>query len=484
MRAEGLTAALWPPYLATLLGGLVMVAPGLQFVLGIPTEPLDVMHRFPTEAVDMLAAGALSAWPVIAAEPDRLLTYALLHAGPAHAFVNGGFLAVFGATLETALGARRLLVVVVAGALAGGIAAACLPSAFVVSASVVVFPVIVGSSAAVWAVVGGVVIALWARPDSFSEGVQRSRKFVSGGVFLGLASEPVLFAIGLLPIAWTGHLAGFLCGAAVVGWMVRRGPSAAPQGAGLTAAAATSVLLVCLAIAMGAQRALAHGREAGLDAVLRLVTHAALPTPIRNTAAEVLARDPAPGRARLAAARDSLLARAEPGLGPEATSALAEIHHRLGDLEAAIELGRERLAELGSSDAATDLARYLAARATTGTGAPGTVAIRFLPAADSASEVEVRWATPPRSGAELFAGVVRGERIVGLLRFETGPSAAAWQRFEVHDTNPTSGLRGARAEVWWLREESPQALETGAVRWRLWPVRDEISTLSRPREQP
>ncbi len=445
-KEETWRAAIWPPRVASCLGALVMVAFGLQYLLDIPIEP-----------VDLLAAGGLPGWPETLTQPDRLFTRVLLHGGPAHAYLNASLLALFGATLETSLGARRLVVVVVTGVLVGGIAGAWFHSA----------SVIVGSSSAGWAVIGGLLVVLWTRPERLPEQVRRARSPISLLVVLSLVPMP-----WLLPrFSWAGHLGGFAAGAAVVGWMLSRDRVTSRREVGLSVAFVAAVLIAVLSTAVGLHRALAMGREAGLDAVVRLLTHPGSSREIQVAAALTLAHDSAPGRTRLAVARDVLLDGATPEPDSEAIEALAEIHFRLGELERAVLRGRERLAEEDSNDAASDLARYLAARAAAGIEAPVAATVRFVPRSNPESEVEVRWADPPRSGAELFAGVFRDQRLVALLRFETGPSAASSERFAVPETVLESGLEGASAELWLLREGSPSALSPGAFRWQVWPLR-------------
>ena len=75
----------------------------------------------------------------------RLLTYALLHdrSGPAHLLVNMFSLYSIGAFLEPVLGRRRLVVMFVVTALAGGVASALLTGA-----------TSVGASGAVWGLLG------------------------------------------------------------------------------------------------------------------------------------------------------------------------------------------------------------------------------------------------------------------------------------------------------------------------------------------
>ena len=454
-KEETWKAAIWPPRVASCLAGLVMVAFGLQSLLDIPIEP-----------VDLLAAGALTGWPDTFTQPDRLFTYALLHVGLAHAYLNASVLFLIGVPLETSLGARRLVVVFVTGVLAGGVATAWFHPSLAT----------VGASSAAWAAIGGLLAALWARPEQLPEQVRRARSPISLVVVLSLVPMP-----WLLPnISFAGHLGGFVAGLVVVGWMLSTRRCANRGDVGLSVAFVAAVLIALLSTAVGLHRAVACGREAGLDAVVRLLTHSGSAPSIQDAAARVLARDPTPGRTRLVVARDTLLARTtlEPSL--DRIEALAKIHYRLGDLERAVELGRERLSKDDSNEAAADLARYLAATAA-GVEPPKIGTVRFLQWRKHESEVEVRWVEPLRSGAEFFAAVARDQQIVGLLRFETGPSAASSERFAIPETVLVSGLEGANAELWLLREGSPSALSPGAFRWRIWPLRSEPTGDREPR---
>lgn len=161
------------------------------------------------------AARLAAYWLGDGAAPWSLFTYALIHAGWAHALSNAALLAALGGPAARLLSAGGLAALLGAGAVAGAAAQMLAPDA--------AFAPLVGASACVCAVVGAAA-RLWTAPgarfgppetgerDTLRAALRRpqARAALAAGVaallFAGLAGE----ALG-----WRAHLGGFLAGFAL-----------------------------------------------------------------------------------------------------------------------------------------------------------------------------------------------------------------------------------------------------------------------------
>ena len=180
----------------------------------------------------------------LATEPWRLGSSVLLHAGIAHAAINGVVLVALGGFLERILGASRLLVLLVVsgvmGSLASGIAGAAALS--------------VGASGAIWGALGAsAVFALRPTgviPDAVVPSIRRA----------AIINLVLNLTVSFLPqVDLWAHLGGGLAGAALVhsGLLTRGLPGVAPDSdlgapprssAAIKTAAALSVLVLAASL--------------------------------------------------------------------------------------------------------------------------------------------------------------------------------------------------------------------------------------------
>jgi rhomboid protease GluP len=131
-------------------------------------------------------------------EPWRLVSYAFLHASPAHIFMNMYALYILGTGLERLLGASRLLAVYAASAFAGGL----LSALFSAHGSV-------GASGAIWGLMTAELVWLVRLRR------RHGRQVVQAG--LGQIAQPLLINLMItfvIPnIDIFGHLGGGIAGA-------------------------------------------------------------------------------------------------------------------------------------------------------------------------------------------------------------------------------------------------------------------------------
>jgi membrane associated rhomboid family serine protease len=177
-------------------------------------------------------AGLWHGWvPNYPGQPwTMVLSYSLLHAGPAHLLGNLAGLWALGGTLRAGQGTARVLAVWVAGILGGALVFGVLATS----------PApMVGASGAVFGLVGAWWWADAVRPGSGpgpSPGLWMRRAARAAGIGLLLvAANVAMYLSSAAGIAWETHLGGFLAGAALVAALPRR-----PGGPGSDPAAAAS----------------------------------------------------------------------------------------------------------------------------------------------------------------------------------------------------------------------------------------------------
>ena len=142
---------------------------------------------------------------VLSGQLWRLLTVALVHANLMHLLFNVSVLLSAGALLERLAGTRRMLLVLVAGTLAGSVCSV----AFLPSPSV-------GASGGVLAVAAAVA-AFGLRHKALFPSTARSRLFRTS---MELVALNALLTFVLPNVDWAAHVGGLLAGA-VLGWFAK-----------------------------------------------------------------------------------------------------------------------------------------------------------------------------------------------------------------------------------------------------------------------
>ena len=154
-----------------------------------------------SEFIPTLVRMGANTGDALGAEPWRLLSSALLHAGWFHIVVNGYVLVMLGGFMEKVLGAGRYGVLLGGAALGGGLASAILSP----------HGMSVGASGAIWGVLGAAAALAWRPggviPEVFVKSLRRTAMINLG---LGLA-------ISLVPqVDLWAHLGGGVAGAVLV----------------------------------------------------------------------------------------------------------------------------------------------------------------------------------------------------------------------------------------------------------------------------
>lgn len=146
---------------------------------------------------------------VLSGQLWRLLTVAFVHGNPLHLLFNVSVLLSAGSLLERLAGARRQVLVLVAGTLAGSVCSV----AFVPSPSV-------GASGGVLAVAAAVV-AFGVRHRALFPPAARPRLFRAS---VELVALNALLTFVLPNVDWAAHVGGLLAGA-VLGWLAKPAPA-------------------------------------------------------------------------------------------------------------------------------------------------------------------------------------------------------------------------------------------------------------------
>ncbi|MBL4688154.1 MAG: rhomboid family intramembrane serine protease [Nannocystaceae bacterium] len=183
----------------------------------------------------------------LSGEPWRLFASVLLHAGIAHALINGFVLIALGGFLERLIGPARLLVVLVASGLGGAIASALAGNA----------ALSVGASGAIWGALGASAVfglkPMGVIPKAVVPSIRRA----------AITNLVINLTVSFLPeVDLWAHLGGGIVGAALVATgVVTRGlpgseqapdlnkPITASRGMRITAAIAVATLLAGLGAA-------------------------------------------------------------------------------------------------------------------------------------------------------------------------------------------------------------------------------------------
>ncbi len=137
----------------------------------------------------------------VSQQPWRLLSSALLHAGPLHVAVNGYVLLVLGGFMEKILGRGRYAVLLGAAALGGSLVSAMVSSA----------AVSVGASGAIWGVLGAAAALAWRPGDTIPAtmvGPLRRNAMINLVINLSVSFMP--------QVDLWAHLGGGLAGAGLV----------------------------------------------------------------------------------------------------------------------------------------------------------------------------------------------------------------------------------------------------------------------------
>jgi rhomboid protease GluP len=414
-------------------GVVLVVIYGLQWLAGAFQDPLV-----------LLALGANSPPLVQNGEWWRVVTGNLLHGGLAHIGFNLLAFFSFGRFLEPLLGSRFFTILFLASCLGGAAASGLFGSALIS----------LGASTGVVGIVGAHVYLSW----HFAE--DRKKAAVSQGMWLFL----VLVAPSVLipNIDHFGHGGGLVVGMALTAWVIRLGP---PKDRGaalgrrrlLNRVAAALVLLFAGTAAVTGVRFLTHGATPSAMALLRAPDLGRLPPEAEevfvNAAAWTVAVDPAATGEQLATAA-ARMGWAEEGGEPAYLDTLASLHHRLGELDRAVELERRAFEGDRNPFHASQLARFeLDRRRERGpivgglAGPPEVVPVRG-PESDCPA------------GAELLLPPERRET-PGLLVTDLGdPTAIAGQGLRLHLVL-TRGERPAAFAVALLAPGAPPPLLTG-----------------------
>jgi len=441
----------------------------LEWWEGALVEPL---RPFSADAFALLRLGANAPWRLGEGEWFRLVTSLFLHAGPLHFGANAFVIIVAGRLIERLLGSARLATILFASGVAGALARAAWGGDMLVA---------VGASPACFGLLGS-----WL----FLNLRRRSDLLFTRSWRLWLVAATAVTAEALLfpAIDSVAHAGGFAAGIATTASLVPRDGLVGLRGRrswGLRASAAfvSAVTLAALVQGFWAYR---QSDESWLLRAMEPVLRDPQRSPAilnevawRYGVADVASRD------QLEAARAAMLrtTRERPDV-PAYRDTLATLQFRLGEFGAAAAIEGELLRESPGQLHASQLARFerhLHA-AHHGSAERGSVVLRTEPDSPENGRGRALWLgdREPSGAVEVRAiAVGAGDTLRGY----------AWARFAcdrtgtdpcvIDDVELPPQMGPLRFEVTAVRTATG---ETGAPRWRYWPMDPRVAVLPGPLE--
>ncbi len=173
----------------------------------IGTFVLQHLHGGTMNPATAIELGALMPAHGFPKEPARLITYAFLHFGLLHLVVNGATIAWVGATVESAIGQWRLLLVYVGSAVGAGLGISYFGEA----------EITLGASGAAMGLLGA--LGVIAARDRRTRGTRTGRQI---GLAIGaLVLLQASLDASMPEISFVGHLSGAACGGLLAALLVR-----------------------------------------------------------------------------------------------------------------------------------------------------------------------------------------------------------------------------------------------------------------------
>lgn len=182
---------------------LAAFVPARLWTLAAPDWTLGRLAAAPRDAAQIAAF-----WLGEGAAPWSALSYALVHAGCAHAISNAVLLGVLGAPVAARMSAGRFVALLALGAVAGAAAQ--------MSATDALFAPLVGASACVCAAIGALARLLTAQGGEagvgFVASLRRPQTMAAFAAGLVAIFATALIGDDMAAIGWRAHLGGFLAG--------------------------------------------------------------------------------------------------------------------------------------------------------------------------------------------------------------------------------------------------------------------------------
>ncbi len=408
----------------------------------------------------------------------RLVTGNLLHGGALHFALNLVALLGLGVVAEGTLGHARFTIVLLASALGGSIASHVIAAA----------PVSVGSSTAVFGLIGALAFLNLQRREELPAGL-----WLPGWLWALLVTAEVAVELIVPGIDHGAHLGGFATGWAASALALGGAPlpGLATRRSGFAVAGA---LLLATAFAAGIAREIDHARRSDPASELRFIDAlirdpASSPVTVNNLAFLLaVATDVEPEY--LEGARQAMDRLLENAPGVDAFwDTQATLYYRLADFDRAVEAGRRARALGDSAYAASQLARFEAARLAAagplllGPGAEALVPTVVLEASGAGDPGErvivVQFTEPPPPALVLHALARREQRLLGLLSLRLDGQGPSRLRL----ANPASPQNGygsdVRFEVALVDTRAANALEPPPG-WRLWAMDPSVEPFPGP----
>ncbi len=293
------------------------------------------------DIASLLHWGALNRTLVFDGEWYRLLTYALLQPDALALVLHGLAFALLVPAMQRALGSAGVSLVLVVGAVGGGIGAL----------SWVDGSLALGMDGALYGLIGAVAWTRISMPARLSPTLWR----LPAWLWVGWLMIDLLLAIATTGIALPLRLLGLFSGCACAGLLELAERRARGLSAWLGVVAVSVAVLAC-----GLALVDRLSSPSGDALALQLVRSESASLGDANVGAWLLASAPSADTAELEAARASLTARLAPvpDADPDIRDTLATLHYRLGDHAQAIALEASLQHEAPSAVFATQLARF------------------------------------------------------------------------------------------------------------------------------
>ena len=340
----------------------------------------------------LLHWGALNRTLVFDGEWYRLFTYSLLQPDVLALTLHGLAFVLLVPALQRALGSAGVSLVLVVGAIGGGIGAL----------SWVDGSLALGMDGALYGLIGAVAWTRFSMPARISPTLWR----LPAWLWVGWIMVDLLLAVVGAGIALPLRLLGLFSGAACAGLLELAERRARGLSAWLGVSAVALALVAC-SMALVDRLTSASGDALALE----LVRSESASLGDANVGAWLLASAPSADTTELEAARASLAARLAPvpDADPDIRDTLATLHYRLGDHAQALAIEAQLQREAPSAVFATQLARF--ARAAGAAAREGDALVER-------SEDRVCVVSPSQQLLDVDVLLYDDVRLVGILQFE------------------------------------------------------------------
>lgn len=414
-------------------------------------------NTVPGDPLNLILAGANV--PVLVSDGQwfRLVSANLLHNDAIHLGLNLFALFLLGRILESLTGSTRTLLVLLSSALAGAFVSYLFSSALSS----------LGASTAVFGLLGAMFVLQMKFYSTIPHLFRQSKSWWAFILLLNLLLPFLIEGIDLY-----AHLGGFSAGCLII-WLLYRPYEAYDPDIPVPRVATVGAALVGLVFLLGTAQAIATSYGSSPDQLNRF-TRTAINSTMRdplmlNSLAWRIVIDPMADRDQLELAVEAIELAVE--IVPDMVHIVdtqATAYFRLGRYDDAVSIQRRVVVRDSRPDFTTQLARFLKARHDkSGPIYKGTVRENLVQISLNEGNYKLNVAPEIAGGFTVYALIVEGGRIKGLVRCQSGPSGLSSSGREMDFPAPGNVMGVEPLLV--LVDNEDQTLERMEPEWAYWP---------------